>query len=104
MDSCAFKACLSCVAGGALGAFFGLFTASIDPMSTVVPGAETPSTRQVLREMGSRMVSYGKNFAVLGIMFASTECALEVVRAKTICSMALAPAPSLAACWDFAPV
>uniref|UniRef100_A0A1I8GA78 E2 ubiquitin-conjugating enzyme n=2 Tax=Macrostomum lignano TaxID=282301 RepID=A0A1I8GA78_9PLAT len=82
MDSCAFKACLSCVAGGALGAFFGLFTASIDPMSTVVPGAETPSTRQVLREMGSRMVSYGKNFAVLGIMFASTECALEVVRAK----------------------
>ena len=64
-------------AGGAMGALFGLFTAGIDPNIT---GSETPTTRLVLQEMKSRTVSYAKNFAVLGFMFAGTECLIESVR------------------------
>merc|ERR1712110_542465 len=57
-DSCAFKATTSCVIGGLLGAAFGLFTAGVDPMSTI--STETPTTRMVLREMKARSLSYGK--------------------------------------------
>ena len=62
-----------------MGAVFGLFTAGIDPMSTVVPGQETPTTRAVLKEMKARSLSYGKNFAIVGAMFAGTECLMETV-------------------------
>lgn len=64
-------------AGFALGGAFGLFTAGIDPMSTMT--TETPTTRIVLKEMKSRFFSYGKNFALVGCMFAGTECCLESV-------------------------
>ena len=64
-------------AGGAMGAAFGLFTAGIDPNIT---GNETPTVRLVWREMKLRTVSYAKNFAVLGAMFAGTECIIESVR------------------------
>ena len=63
--------------GFALGGFFGLFTAGVDPMSTM--STETPTTRMVLREMKARSLSYGKNFAMVGMMFAGTECLLESV-------------------------
>ena len=64
-------------AGFALGGAFGLFTAGIDPMSTI--SSQTPTTRMVLKEMKTRSLSYGKNFAVVGTMFAGTECLLESV-------------------------
>jgi len=79
MDSCAFKTTLSCVAGAGFGMVFGLFTAAVDPNIT---GTETPTTRLVLQEMKSRMVSYSKNFAMIGAMFACTECLIESYRAK----------------------
>lgn len=63
--------------GFALGAAFGLFTAGVDPMSTM--STETPTTRMVLREMKARSLSYGKNFALVGAMFAGTECLVESV-------------------------
>ena len=66
-----------CLAGFALGAVFGLFTAGVDPMSTMT--TETPTTRIVLQEMKNRSLSYGKNFAMVGAMFAGTECLLESV-------------------------
>ena len=62
-----------CVIGGA----FGLFTAGIDPNIT---GTETPTVRLVLKEMKARTVSYAKNFALIGAMFAGTECVIESVR------------------------
>jgi import inner membrane translocase subunit TIM22 len=65
-----------CFAGGAMGAAFGLFTAGIDPNIT---GNETPTVRLVYQEMKARTVSYAKNFAVLGAMFAGTECLIESV-------------------------
>ncbi|XP_059141409.1 mitochondrial import inner membrane translocase subunit Tim22-like [Physella acuta] len=80
-DSCAFKSTASCVVGFALGAAFGLFTAGVDPMSTM--STETPTTRMVLREMKARSLSYGKNFALVGAMFAGTECLVESYRGKT---------------------
>ncbi|BHF60672.1 Mitochondrial import inner membrane translocase subunit Tim22 [Sparganum proliferum] len=36
MDSCVFKSAISCVGGLVIGGVFGLFTASIDPLSTLV--------------------------------------------------------------------
>jgi len=59
-----------------MGAVFGLFTAGIDPNIT---GTETPTVRLVAKEMKVRTVSYAKNFAVLGAMFAGTECLIESV-------------------------
>ena len=67
--------------GFALGGALGLFTVGIDPMSTyttTAPG-EAPSTKAVFKEMKARSLSYGKNFALIGMMFAGTECALESV-------------------------
>ena len=64
------------ISGGALGAAFGLFTAGIDPNIT---GAGTPTVKLVWKEMKYRTVSYGKNFALVGAMFAGTECAIESV-------------------------
>ena len=71
-----------CVAGFALGGVFGLFTAGVDPMSTISP--ETPTTRMVLKEMKNRSLSYGKNFAMVGAMFAGTECLLESVSDRLV--------------------
>ena len=92
MDSCPFKAAISCIGGTfylenfypnvllgfVLGGIFGLFSASVDPMSTI-HGAETPTTREVAREMYSRSLSHAKSFAMIGAMFAGTECILESV-------------------------
>jgi import inner membrane translocase subunit TIM22 len=80
MDSCTFKSIMSFVIGGAMGAAFGLFTAGIDPNIT---GNETPTVKLVWKEMKARTVSYGKNFAVIGFMFAGTECLIESYRGKT---------------------
>jgi len=59
-----------------MGAAFGLFTAGIDPNIT---GNETPTVKLVMKEMKFRTISYAKNFAVLGAMFAGTECLIESV-------------------------
>ena len=62
--------------GFALGGAFGLFTAGIDPNIT---GTETPTVRLVLKEMKARVISYSKNFGIVGAMFAGTECLIESV-------------------------
>jgi len=65
-----------------MGAAFGLFTAGIDPNIT---GTETPTVSLVAKEMKVRTVSYAKNFAVLGAMFAGTECLIESVSSQCCC-------------------
>ncbi|KAJ8313036.1 hypothetical protein KUTeg_010409 [Tegillarca granosa] len=82
-ESCGFRTVASCLVGFALGGAFGLFTAGIDPMSTMT--TETPTTRMVLKEMKARTISYGKNFALVGAMFAGTECCLESLDYKQVC-------------------
>ena len=61
--------------GGGLGGAFGLFLSGLDsPVTT-----EKLTTRQTLAQMGQKSKSYAKNFALIGLMFAGTECLLESV-------------------------
>jgi import inner membrane translocase subunit TIM22 len=67
--------------GFVLGIGLGVFTASIDPMSTIhttTPGA-TPTLKDVWREMRTRSMSYAKNFAIVGLVFSTVECNIESV-------------------------
>lgn len=63
--------------GYVLGGAFGLFTAGLDPAITDDPSKQ--SARDAAKEMGQRAKSYAKNFALVGAMFAGTECLLESV-------------------------
>lgn len=65
-----------------MGAAIGLFSSSVNP---TVPIGDTkqPSAREVLREMKGTMVSYGKNFAIVGAMFSAVECTIESVSSYT---------------------
>ena len=62
-----------------MGGAFGVFTAGIDPNIT---GTETPTMKGVWKEMKFRTRSYAKNFAMIGAMFAGTECLVESVSSK----------------------
>ena len=84
MESCPFKCTISGVGGLGLGAIFGIFTASVDPMSTINPNLNRAmTTKEVLIEMKNRGWSTAKNFAVLGVMFSAFECNIESYRGKT---------------------
>ncbi len=61
--------------GGGLGGAFGLFMSGLDSPVT----HEKMTTRQTLRDMGQKSKSYAKNFALVGFMFAGTECLMESV-------------------------
>lgn len=65
-----------------MGVGLGVFTASIDPMSTIhttTPGA-APTLKDVWREMRARSANYAKNFALVGLIFSAVECRIESVR------------------------
>ena len=79
MESCAFKGCMSFVVGGALGGFIGLFSSSVAPHHTAQP----MTTKETLIDMKRTIVSSGKNFAIIGLMFATTECIIEGYRGKS---------------------
>lgn len=77
-ESCTFKTVLSGVMGFALGAALGLFSASVGPEATIT-STEQQTVKQVFREMKVKTMGYAKNFAILGAMFAATECTIESV-------------------------
>lgn len=79
MESCAFKSSMSFVVGGALGAFLGLFSSSMAPHQTTVQ----LNTKETLIDMGKTISSHAKNFAMIGFMFAGTECLVESYRGKS---------------------
>ena len=81
LESCATKGVISCVGGAVFGVAMGLFTASIDPMSTVVPN-KVPTMRDVWKEMRNRSISHAKSFAMIGAMFSVIECNIETARGK----------------------
>ncbi|PUU80113.1 Tim17/Tim22/Tim23/Pmp24 family-domain-containing protein [Tuber borchii] len=91
MESCPVKTVISGGMGFGLGAVFGLFMASMsyDTPMTGLPGAPAlqnlPLKEQLKRgfkDMGQRSYSTGKNFALVGSIFAGTECCIEGFRAK----------------------
>lgn len=65
-----------------MGAIFGIFTASVDPMYTINPN-KVPTLKEIAIEMRTRAWSTGKNFAMLGIMFSTFECNIESYRGRT---------------------
>ena len=67
----------SVLIGFGLGGAFGLFMSGLDsPVTT-----ERMTARETLRDMGKKSKSYAKNFAIVGLMFAGSECMLESVSA-----------------------
>lgn len=82
MESCAFKSVLSGVMGFGLGAVLGLFTASVGPDATMA-APEQQTVKAVFKDMKIKTLSYAKNFGLLGLMFAATECSLETVSIKS---------------------
>jgi len=84
MENCAFKSILAGIMGAGVGVLFGIFTGSVDPISSVNRDpTKTLTLKDNLMEMSSRAKSYSKSFGSVGLMFASTECLLETVRAKS---------------------
>ncbi|KAI5635672.1 tim17/Tim22/Tim23/Pmp24 family domain-containing protein [Phthorimaea operculella] len=83
VESCAFKSLTSCVIGYGLGAAVGLFTSSLMPNVTDTTAVQTQTAREILRDMKNAMLSYAKNFAMLGLVFSGVECCIETVRGKS---------------------
>ncbi|KAG0632990.1 Tim17/Tim22/Tim23/Pmp24 family-domain-containing protein [Tuber brumale] len=93
MESCPVKTAISGGFGFGLGALFGLFMASMsyDTPMTGLPGAPSANLQNLplkeqlkrgFKDMGQRSYSTGKNFALVGSIFAGTECCIEGFRAK----------------------
>ncbi|XP_026755039.2 mitochondrial import inner membrane translocase subunit Tim22 [Galleria mellonella] len=83
VESCPFKSITSCIIGYGLGAAVGLFTSSLMPNVTDTTAPQTQSAREILREMKGSMLSYAKNFAILGAVFSGVECCIETARGKS---------------------
>ncbi|KAJ2942914.1 hypothetical protein O0L34_g15102 [Tuta absoluta] len=83
VESCTFKSITSCVIGYGLGAAVGLFTSSLMPNVTDASAAQTQTAREILRDMKNAMLSYAKNFAMLGLVFSGVECCIETARGKS---------------------
>lgn len=84
MESCVFKSVMSCVLGYGLGAAIGLFSASVNPSISAEPGMahveRVQTAREIFKDMRATTHSYGKNFAVIGMVFAGVECLIESKR------------------------
>lgn len=44
---------------------------------------QNQTAREILREMKGSMLSYAKNFAILGAVFSGVECCIETARGKS---------------------
>ncbi|KAJ3071222.1 Mitochondrial import inner membrane translocase subunit tim22 [Quaeritorhiza haematococci] len=85
MESCPAKTVMSAGAGFVFGGVFGTFMSSID-WNVNHDEYQKMTTKQQLRytlkDMGQKSYSTAKNFAIVGAMFAGTECIIETYRAK----------------------
>ena len=84
LESCFFKAGMSCVLGYGLGGAIGLFSASVNPAIQSEPGLahieRTQTAKEIFNDMRKTTHSYGKNFATIGLVFAGIECIIESQR------------------------
>lgn len=53
------------------------------PNVTDPTAQQTQTAREILREMKTSMLSYAKNFAMLGAVFSGVECCIESARGKS---------------------
>ncbi|EEB09811.1 mitochondrial import inner membrane translocase subunit Tim22, putative [Pediculus humanus corporis] len=81
-ESCAFKSFMSCVIGYGLGVAIGLFSSSVNPTITG-PDAANQTAKEIFRDFRVTSHSYGKNFAVVGLVFSAVECTIESHRGKS---------------------
>lgn len=82
MDNCAVRSILSLVGGGGLGLFMGMLLAALDTPPNVDQMTAKEQFLFTARQMGSRSLSTAKAFAIMGAIFAGTECVVEKARAK----------------------
>lgn len=66
-----------------MGAAVGLFTSSLMPNMSDPMAQQNQTAREILREMKNSMLSYAKNFAILGAVFSGVECCIESARGKS---------------------
>lgn len=84
MDSCFFKSFMACVLGYGLGAAIGLFSSSVSPnIADPFHNAKQQTAREIFREMRAATHSYGKNFALIGMVFSAVECTIESSRGRS---------------------
>lgn len=69
--------------GYGLGVAIGLFSSSVNPTITG-PDAANQTAREIFRDFRTTSHSYGKNFAVVGLVFSAVECTIESVSNKLI--------------------
>ena len=65
----------------------GLFTASMESNVMADGSIREQSVREVMKDLRKRGHSYGKNFAIVGAMFACTDCAVETVSFLKLCAV-----------------
>ena len=72
---------MTLISGYGLGAGIGLFSASVSP-NIAVAGAKQQTAKEVFRDLKFSTLSYAKNFATVGLLIASIECAIESVSGR----------------------
>lgn len=91
MEACVAKACVGAVMGGAMGAGMGLLIGSYSTIAPpmTLPGVPDPPKipmkvqfREAFYQTGRRSRRWGKNFAMVTIVFSGIECVVEKYRAK----------------------
>ncbi|CAL1271378.1 unnamed protein product [Larinioides sclopetarius] len=80
-ESCTFKTITSCAVGFGFGAFMGLISASMDPNTGIAPEKQT--VKMILKDFKVKTMGYGKNFAIIGALFAAIECNIENHRGRS---------------------
>ncbi|KJE95460.1 import inner membrane translocase subunit Tim22 [Capsaspora owczarzaki ATCC 30864] len=83
LSSCVVHGMMATGAGFVAGGAFGLITSGMDP--NILGTADRPTAlkpREVFREMGNRSWTFAKNFALVGGLFATSECYIEKYRGK----------------------
>eukprot|EP00164_Ancoracysta_twista_P007929 GFYU01011360.1.p2 GENE.GFYU01011360.1~~GFYU01011360.1.p2 ORF type:complete len:155 (+),score=37.04 GFYU01011360.1:94-558(+) len=88
-ESCVTRSLMSCAAGAALGVVWGLFTSGFEtPLEETRremagnPMSSREKIREHMKETGIKMRQYGRGFAVVGFLFAGSECVIEKYRGR----------------------
>jgi mitochondrial import inner membrane translocase subunit TIM22 len=79
IESCPFKSAIAGTLGFGLGGLFGLFIAGMNTGAMSSEDTTKLTVKQTLKNAGKRSWSYSKNFALVGAIFAGTECCVEKV-------------------------